>query len=432
MGRSRKARQNASSSAASKDEDTLLDAAIAENARAARLFAKVVDGDLEAVTALLKEGADPNEPGPGMAGSPLFMAAQDGHTAIVEALIRAGADVDVGVMADRVDDRVAAGCSPLWIAAAQCEYDALQALLAAGARFDLPAIEGSTPLTMACCSLQDVRTVALLLEHRADVNAHCDDGKDLLSFAMHANNEELVDLLMRHGAASEFGMTVAASQGRAEVVVALAERGVSVNTIALAGEPPLWVAARNCHAVVAKKLIKLKADLNYQSQRNGTTALIEAATRNDGPTMHLLMEAGADWQPRNLKGQTALTIAFFETKGSAASVLSAILDRSGWGVFGKNSLRLCENVLDTYGRRTCTWCFKEPNLETRLFKCSRCRTARFCSEECLKNAWDCPKGGQRGHQVECALLVRVCEKRRELRAAAENEDGESEGSTDSE
>ena len=428
--------QNASSSAASMDEDTLLDAAIAENARAARLFAKVVDGDLEAVTALLKEGADPNEPGPGMAGSPLFMAAQDGHTAIVEALIRAGADVDVGVMADRLDnDRVAAACSPLWVAAAQCEYDALQALLAAGARFDVPGMVGLTPLAMACCNLQDVRTVALLLEHRADVNAHCDDGKakgDCLSFAMHANNEELVDLLMRHGAASEFGMIVAASQGRAEVVVELADRGVSVNTIALAGEPPLWVAARNCHTVVAKKLIKLKADLNYQSQRNGNTALIEAATRNDGPTMHLLLEAGADWQPRNLKGQTALTVAFFETQGSVASVLSAILDRSGWEVFGENSLRLCEHVLDRYGRRTCSWCFKEPNVETRLFRCSRCRAARFCSEECLKNAWDCPKGGQRGHKVECALLVRVCEKRRELRAAAGNEDGESEASIDSE
>ena len=194
MGRSRKARRNASSSAASMDEDTLLNAAIAENARATRLFAKVVDGDLEAVTALLKEGADPNEPGPGMAGSPLFMAAQDGHTAIVEALIRAGADVDVGVMADRVDDRVAAGCSPLWIAAAQCEYDALQALLAAGARFDVPGMVGLTPLAMACCNLQDVRTVALLLEHRADVNAQGDDhGKsDLLSFAMQAKMKSLL------------------------------------------------------------------------------------------------------------------------------------------------------------------------------------------------------------------------------------------------
>ena len=116
---------------------------------------------------------------------------------------------------------------------------------------------------------------------------------------------------MRHGAASEFGMTMAASQGRAEVVVELAERGVSVNTIALAGETPLWVAVRGCHTVVAKKLIKLKADLNHQSQRNGNTALIEAAIRNDGPTMHLLLEAGADWQPRNLKGQTTLTVAFF-------------------------------------------------------------------------------------------------------------------------
>ena len=32
--------------------------------------------------------------------------------------------------------------------------------------------------------------------------------------------------------------------------------------------------------------------------------------------------------------------------------------------------------------------------------------------------------------MECALLVRVCEKRRELRAAVENEDGKSEASID--
>ena len=122
------------------------------------------------------------------------MAAQAGHTPIVEALIRAGADVNVGVMADRVDDRVATGCSPLWVAAHQCKYGALQALLAAGARFDMPGIMGLSPLHMACYNLQDVRTVALLLEHRADVNSQGGDhGKsDLLSFAMQAKMKSLL------------------------------------------------------------------------------------------------------------------------------------------------------------------------------------------------------------------------------------------------
>ena len=57
----------------------------------------VPKGHLECVNVLLAAGVDPNVLGCGDATSPLMMAAQHGYLDICEALINAGADLDIGM-----------------------------------------------------------------------------------------------------------------------------------------------------------------------------------------------------------------------------------------------------------------------------------------------------------------------------------------------
>src|SRR5688500_11464866 len=134
-------------------------------------------GDREAVKALLKEAADVNAAqGDGMtalhwaamngdldlaqmlivaganvaattrlgAYTPLYLASQQGHGTVVQALLKAGADVTSGTPN---------GTTPLMVAAASGELDAVRALVDAGA--DVNAKDGvrhQTPLMYAAAS----------------------------------------------------------------------------------------------------------------------------------------------------------------------------------------------------------------------------------------------------------------------------------------
>ncbi len=124
--------------------------------RCARLLTNLIkDGRAAAAQVLLEQKADPNN---GIDGkSPLFLAAQLGEHAIVDALLRAGAKPNVGDAA------------------------------------------GTTPLMVACQS-NDLACVTRLLDHGADAKTPRKDGMTALHFAAPHSAPELVQLLLTRGA----------------------------------------------------------------------------------------------------------------------------------------------------------------------------------------------------------------------------------------
>jgi len=154
----------------------------------ASLHRAVIAGDANNVQSLISEGADID--GKGRQGwTSLHTAIWYGKNEAVELLISKGADINAK------DDR---GNSPLHFAAIKGNRDAASLLIAKGADINAKTSAQQTPLLFAVeYSRKDI--VELLIAKGADVNAQ--SGNDnALSLAKRKNNNEIEDLLLKHGA----------------------------------------------------------------------------------------------------------------------------------------------------------------------------------------------------------------------------------------
>ena len=97
-----------------------------------------VKGDAEMTEMLLVAGANVRATTRIGSYTPLFLAAQQGHAAALEALIKAGGDAKTGTTN---------GTSPLMVAAASGSVESVKALLDAGADANAKdTVRGQTPL----------------------------------------------------------------------------------------------------------------------------------------------------------------------------------------------------------------------------------------------------------------------------------------------
>jgi ankyrin repeat protein len=151
----------------------------------------VQGGHVAAVTALLGAGADPNKTA--LTGAtPLISAACKGDGAVVTALIRGGAKVDLGVYRD--GNLV----TPLLMAASKGHDAAVKALLQAGASvvFDSTHDEDdpTTPISVAAYDGHE-EVLKMLLQAGVDVN-HARDGEAaMLVRAVKNGNHAVVAVL---------------------------------------------------------------------------------------------------------------------------------------------------------------------------------------------------------------------------------------------
>jgi uncharacterized protein len=165
------------------DDDMSAYLEVLESARAARaererepLRVAAVDGDVDGVRKALAAGADVNRKAPD-GQTPLLDAAQRGHTEVVRELLAAGADpriVDSGNMLSSPAHKAAYmgnsevarllvadprlelnaqgpynGYTPLHDAVWHGHLETARVYLDAGARLDLPGLDGRTPVRMA-------------------------------------------------------------------------------------------------------------------------------------------------------------------------------------------------------------------------------------------------------------------------------------------
>jgi ankyrin repeat protein len=167
------------------------------------------------------------------------------------------------------------------IAASRDDDNAVEALLAAGARADEPTPYGDTPLIIAA-KYHAAKVIAPLLKAGAAPGLADNDGTTALGYA--------------------------SAHGVMDVLDAMLEKGVSPDTRGPAEDPPLVRATRAADTIAVKQLIDAGADINA-AYPGRMTALMVAAAAPDPEMVEILMAAKPNLAIRDRIGRNALWFA---------------------------------------------------------------------------------------------------------------------------
>jgi len=334
-----------------------------------------MDGNRDAVKALLKQAADVNAAqGDGMTA--LHWAASKNDAELVQTLLYAGASV-------RATTRIG-GYTPLLLAARSGSADAIPPLLKAGASVDAATANGTTPLMFAAAS-GSVDAVNALLAGGAAVNAkESVRGLTAAMFAAASNRAAVISVLAAHGAdlraaskvtdlvalsrdpqmlrelngappaapgqdgqAGRNGAPGAAGGGRfgRGGQTAGVDRNYQLNELVAAqgGLTPLLFAAREGHVEAVDALVAAGADVNQPGAGDRTTPLLIATINGHFDLAMQLLAKGADpsaaaennatplygainceWAPKALYPQPR---AYVNQKTTYLELMKALLDK---------------------------------------------------------------------------------------------------------
>jgi len=257
----------------------------------------------------------------------LTIACEKGHEAIVEYLIKNGAD----------PNQIAEN-TPLIIACSKNNKNLVQCLIEHGAdvnknnrHFDNYSSECTnsnsiylkdnytTPLIVACQNNNE-NIITYLVDYRADVNQINSNEEIPLLIACEQENEKLVKYLIEHdedvNLETEYAdvkttaLTIACSYGNEIIVKELVKHNANVNRIALYGYTPLTIACANNYEKIIKYLVDHGADINKLDE-SGEAPLHFLSFNDNIPLANYLIDHGANINLRSShkKHQTLLTIA---------------------------------------------------------------------------------------------------------------------------
>jgi len=153
---------------------------------------------------------------------------------------------------------------------------------------------------------QDRVAVAALLKHPAEVNTPEADGTTPLDWAVRADDLEITRMLLGAGAnpnlASRNGilpLSLAATNANPAMTEALLKAGADAKAVLPGGQTILMTAAHTGSPEVVKLLLDHGADPNAKESIYGETALMWAAGENHAEAVKLLLAHGADLKARS-------------------------------------------------------------------------------------------------------------------------------------
>ena len=234
----------------------------------APLCEAVAKNDVQLVRSLLRHGLDPNERDED-GKSPLHIAAELGHSLLVNLLALSGADTEA-----RAGDL---NYTPLLVATDSSQTAAAMALIELGADLNAIGAHGATALEIAVRN-NNVRLMLSLIKHGAIVDSRSASGWTPLHVAAGLKKPVAISVLVKHGANTnnidEDGDTpliTACSLGHIDCVQQLLAGGADPKIIARSGESVLHVACDLGLEEIASILIAQGAPL-YARTAEGRTA----------------------------------------------------------------------------------------------------------------------------------------------------------------
>lgn len=296
-------------------------------------------GNAEAAKVLIAHGADVNSKEQWRQQTPLMWAVAECHPDVAQELIAHGADVNAQQVTWHWERQVTkeprekwmplGGLTPLHFAARQGCLGGVEALLQAGAQINVTNPNGFSPLLLAIVNAHyDV--AAYLVDHGADANITDETGREPLYAAvdMHTlpesnlpwpsgvndklNSLDLIKDLLAHGA------NVNAQLKKQQPYRSKVDRGA--DTMLTTGTTPLLRAAKAGDVEVIQELLAKGADPKLTTKFGMTTVMAAAGlgTKEEDTTgrrktqteaiesIQLLLNAGVDVNAINLQGDTAL------------------------------------------------------------------------------------------------------------------------------
>lgn len=274
----------------------------------------VYKNDLEMAQMLLQAGASLKAKTREGALTPLYMAATNGNGAIIDALVKAGADVN---------QANALGTTPLMQASASGSVDAVKLLLDRGANINAKDTVREQSALMFAAALNRSAVIKLLVARGADLKATSktvpieqalfdDDGNPIPQRPRQPGQEErMVAATVMGGWAA---LHYAAREGQMDAVQTLVDAGADINQQSGAEKmTPMLSAIINGHYDIARYLLDRGADPNTVS-RDGLAPLYAAIDAQWAPVA---------WSP---VAHTAADVVP-QQKNSYLDLMTALLDK---------------------------------------------------------------------------------------------------------
>jgi ankyrin repeat protein len=213
----------------------------------------------------------------------------------------------------------------LMYAADQGQSAAIDLLLKAGADVNKKTDREETALMLAIDSGIEAAALRILQASPSLANADV-EGKTALARAAALGNSRLVAELLRGGAPVNAGkgddsaLHFAAQFGHLEVIDALLQAKADVSHATRDGLTPLMVACRYAHPEIASRFLQAGADVNA-SDKQGSCPLHFAAAGGDITIIKMLLDHGANKKALTKTLESAIDAAASEAHTAAMSLL---------------------------------------------------------------------------------------------------------------